>query len=75
MCFTTSMEVFYVVRRSSDSAFYVVPANVFQNTMFNVVCLPYCLRCGRSTVVVLRPILVPVDIVFYAVPVQRVRRH
>ena len=66
-----SMEVFYIVRWSTDSAFYVVPTTVFQNTMFNVIHLRYCQHCGRSTVVLLQPILIPVDIVFYAVPVQQ----
>ena len=65
------MEVFYIVGLSTNSAFYIVPGPivVLQNTVFNGVHLCHCYRCSRSTVF-LQPVLVPVDLVFYAVPTQ-----
>ena len=65
------MEVFYVVRLPTNSAFYVVPGTiiVFQNTVCNVVHLQQCYHCNTSTIL-LQPVLIPVNVVFYAVPVH-----
>ena len=66
------MEVFYVVRLPTNSVFYVVPGTiiVLQNTVFNSIHLCHCYHCSRS-MMFLQPVLVPVNIVFYAVPVQQ----
>ena len=64
------MDVFYIVRLSTSSAFYVVPGPI---VVFNGVQLCHCYPCNRSMVFlqpVLVPVFVPVDLVFYAVPTQ-----
>lgn len=60
------MEVFYIVRLSTSSVSYVVPGPI---VVFNGIQLRHCYPCNRSTVF-LQPVLVPVDLVFYAIPTQ-----